>query len=160
MVTDLEDDDKQMAGELIRMAPAAFLTTIDMEGYPQTRALFNLRNREQWPKLIPIFTGHDEDFMVLFTTNTSSSKIRDIQLNRKVSVYYCTPDQARGLMLGGEVEIVSDTELKKAIWHEGWERYYPQGYDDPDHTVLRLFPVVGRGWNQSHTYRFDIGGGK
>ncbi|MHA1902747.1 MAG: pyridoxamine 5'-phosphate oxidase family protein [Candidatus Thorarchaeota archaeon] len=150
------DEHKKIAIQLMETAKAVFVTTIDKTGYPQTRAMFNLRNKEQWPKLIPLFGDHNEDFMALFTTNTSSTKIADIRRNSAVSVYYCNPDEWRGLMLGGNIEIVDDSELKKSLWHDGWEKYYPGGYDDPDHTVLRIFPTVGRGWNLSTTYRFDL----
>ena len=151
-----EDEHKKMAIQLMETAKAVFVTTIDKTGYPQTRAMFNLRNKEQWPKLVPLFRDHKGDFMALFTTNTSSTKITDIRNNSAVSVYYCNPDEWRGLMLGGNIEIVEDPELKKTVWHDGWEKYYPKGYDDPDHTILRIFPTAGRGWNQSTTYRFDL----
>ncbi len=158
-MSDIEND-RMMAKDLVHSAPAAIVTSIDSKGYPQTRAMFNLRNKEQWPKLVQIFQGHDDDFMLLFTTNTSSMKVRNLRENTKVSVYFCVPSESRGLMLGGNMEIVQDPEMKKAIWHDGWERYYPMGFDDPDHTLLRLFPKVGRGWNQSHTYHFEIGADK
>ncbi len=153
-------EEKELARYLMENAKAAFLTTIDADGFPQTRGMFNLRNKDAWPKLIPMFKAHTEDYMVLLTTNTSSSKIADITGNQAVSVYYSIPEEWRGLMLGGTIEIVDDNEIKKNLWHEGWEKYYPKGYDDPDHSVLRLFPTIGRGWNQSHTYQFDIGGKK
>ena len=142
---------------LMENAKAAFVTTIDADGFPQTRAMFNLRNKDAWPKLIPMFKDHKEDFMVLCTTNTSSSKIVDVKRNQAVSVYYSIPEESRGLMLGGTIEIVDDDEIKMSLWHNGWEKYYPKGYNDPDHSVLRLYPSIGRGWNQSHTYRFEIG---
>ncbi len=150
-------DDEVIALNLMERAKAAILTTIDEEGIPQTRGMFNLRNREKYPKYIPMFEEHRNDFMVLFTTNTSSTKVADIRQNHNVSVYYTIPEESLGLMLGGKIEIVDDDELKKFLWHDGWERYYPSGYNDPDHTVLRLYPKIGRGWNQNHTYRFDIG---
>ena len=42
------NDDKEMVLSLLEIAKAAIVTTIDSEGYPQTRAMFNLRNKEQW----------------------------------------------------------------------------------------------------------------
>ena len=60
-------------------------------------------------------------------------------------------------MFGGEIEIVDDLELKKDLWQEGWEKYYPKGYDDPDHTVLRLVPTVAKGWAGSMTFRLELG---
>lgn len=151
-------EDREMALYLVENAKAAIVTTIDELGFPQTRAMFNLRNKETWPKLTSIFDNHKDDFMILLTTNTSSTKIENIRRNNRVSIYYHIPDEWRGLMLGGSIEIVDDLEIKKAVWHEGWERYYLTGYDDPDHTILKLNPTIARGWNQSHTYSFEIGG--
>lgn len=152
-----EKEEKRMALELMGTSRAAYLTTVDAEGFPQTRAMFNTRNNEQFPEIAHLFRNHSKDFMVLFTTNTSSSKVADIRVHPGVSVYYCKPEESRGLMLGGSIEIVDEMKFKKSMWIEGMERYYPKGCNDPDYTVLRLFPRVGRGWNQSHTYRFVIG---
>ncbi len=154
------ESDRRMALELTFMAPAAILTSIDSRGYPQTRAMFNLRNKVQWPRLIPLFADHDDDFMLLFTTNTSSGKIKDLRENTKASVYFTQPSESRGLMLEGDIDIVEDMKVKRAVWHDGWERYYLKGFDDPDHSILRMYPTLGKGWNQSHTYRFAIGGRK
>lgn len=60
--------------------------------------------------------------------------MREIQANRRVSVYYCNPKEVKGVMLGGEVEIVADPGIRNALWNAGWERYYPAGPDDPDYT--------------------------
>lgn len=152
-----EPEIREMCLNLLDTGWPAYLTTIDDGGFPQTRAMFNLRNKERFPKLIPIFDGHSSDFMILFSTNTSSTKVRDIRRNGAVSVYYCNPENWCGVMFGGNIEIVQDSELKKAIWHEGWERYYAGGYDDPDHTLLRLIPTTARGWTGSSTFKIDLG---
>lgn len=135
----------------------AYLTTVGERGYPQTRAMFNLRNKRYFPKLESLFLRLEKEFTTIFTTNTSSTKIDDIKKHSKVSVYYCVPDESRGVMLSGDIEIVDDVKLKKALWHDEWERYYPEGYNDPDHTVLRLEPILIRGWNQTHTFRLNLG---
>jgi pyridoxamine 5'-phosphate oxidase len=148
---------REMCLYLLETGWPAYLTTVDEIGFPQTRAMFNLRNKERFPKLIPIFEEHRDIFMIIFTTNTSSTKIEDIRLRPKTSVYYCNPDDWQGVMFGGEIEVVDDSELKKRIWHEGWERYYPKGYDDPDHTVLQIIPTVARGWTGSSTFKLELG---
>lgn len=38
----------------------------------------------------------------------------------------------------------------------GWEQYYPKGPDDPDHTVLRLYPIYAQGWHGFQRFEFDI----
>jgi general stress protein 26 len=130
--------------------------TVDLQGRPRIRAVFNLRNRERYPKLVPLFQGHDKDLLLLFTTNTSSSKVAELRANPAVAVYFANPEESFGLMLGGDVEFVEEAEVKRALWHDGWERYYPGGYDDPDHTVLRLLPKMARGWNKSESFGFHI----
>jgi len=154
----MEDEKiRELCLNLLDTSWPAYLTTVDEKGYPQTRAVFNLRNKERFPKLAPLFDTHNRDFMVLFTTNTSSTKVADIGTRPKVSVYYCNPENWQGFMVGGEIEIVEDLNLKKDIWHPEWIKYYSKGYDDPDHTVLRLAPTVAKGWTGSMTFRLELG---
>jgi general stress protein 26 len=155
-----DEELREICLNLLSNAWPAYLTTIDKDGFPQTRAMFNLRNQNRFPKLVPLFQEHEDDFFIIFSTNTSSTKTADVKGNSKAATYYCDPENSRGTMFGGTVEIVPDLELKKAIWHDGWEFYYPKGYDDPDHTILQMKPIVARGWNQSHTFRLDLGEGK
>ena len=150
-------DERQVCIKLIEEAWPVYLTTIDRNGFPQTRAMFNLRSKERFPKLQPFFSSKGDDFYIIFSTNTSSTKIQDIKSNPNASAYFCLPDEWRGVMIGGTLEIVNDMGVKQAIWHDGWERYYPSGYDDPDHTVLRLHGRMAKGWNQSRTFRVDLG---
>jgi general stress protein 26 len=150
------DDFRNLSKMLLETAWPAYLTTIDDEGFPQTRAMFNLRNKKWFPKLIPFFKKHD-DFTIIFSTNTSSTKINDIKTNSAVSVYYCEPEAWNGVMFGGKIEVVDDVGIKKDLWHEEWERYYSKGHDDPDHTVLRLLPTVAKGWNGSRTFKLQAG---
>ena len=72
--------------------------------------------------------------------------MQHIMKNPNVSVYYCEPRQFRGVMLSGEIEIVKDTELKHAIWHDYWKKYYPKGINDPDYSLLSLYPTYAEGW--------------
>ncbi len=141
----------------MEIAEAAYVTTIAPDGFPQTRAMFNLRRREQFPRLSDLFKTHKDDFLVYLTTNTSSSKITHIKKNPKVSIYYCKPSDWRGLMLGGEVEIVTDKVIKEAIWQKGWEMYYRGGPHDPDHTVLCLRPMFARYYHQLNFFNFKFG---
>lgn len=147
---------KKASLELIESADGAFLTTIDQNGYPQTRCMFNLRNKEQFPKLIDMFKDHQDDFMILFTTNTSSAKVSQINRNSAVSIYYCKPGAFHGLMLSGNIEILDDPRVKEELWHDGWERYYATGPNDPDHTVLKLLPALAKGWYKGRKFEFEF----
>lgn len=142
--------------ELMEIAEAAYLTTIDNINFPQTRSMFNLRNREQFPGLSKLFSSHRDDFLVYFTTNTSSAKMSHIGRNRAVSVYYCKPDEWRGLMLSGTIEIATEPDIKKSVWQEGWEMYYPGGVDDPDYTILYLYPMYAKYYHQLNVFKIDL----
>lgn len=140
--------------EIIETAPIVYVTSIAADGYPHTRAMFNLRNRQMFPCQIPLFAGHEADFLVYLSTNTSSTKLRQVRANPKVSLYYCHPAQFKGVMLSGDIEIADSSEIRQAMWNEGWERYYPSGPDDPDHTALRLRPKSAEGWYNAQRFEF------
>ncbi len=147
---------KQECLKLMETTDAAYLGTIDGDGFPQTRAMLNLRNKKQFGALATVFEGHGEDFLTYFTTNSSSTKMSQIKTNPKVSAYFCSPGTFHGLMLGGNIEVVVDRELKKGIWQDGWEMYYPGGADDPEHTILRLLPAFGKGWRGEGPFEFEL----
>jgi pyridoxamine 5'-phosphate oxidase len=144
---------KKACVALMGKSDAVYLTTI-VGGYPYTRAMLNLRNTKQFPDQVHLFADHQDDLMLYFTTNTASGKMRQIKTDPRVSVYYCDPSHFHGLMLGGDIEIIDSSELRRALWNEGWDRYYPGGPDDPDHTVLRLMPQTAMGWHQATRFEF------
>ncbi len=148
---------KKLSLELIETSKAAYLTTIDFEGFPITRAMFNLRNKEQFPEFSEFFQKQENPFVIYIGTNTSSSKVTQIKENPKISVYYCDPDNFKGVMFGGEVEIVNDIKIKRKIWLDWWTRYYVKGLDDPDYTLLRLYPKNARFYYKLNQVEFKPG---
>lgn len=126
--------------ELMKKADAAYLTTLDKNGFPSTRAMLNLKNSKQFPELVDFMSQFDNDLTIFFTTNTSSTKVSQIINNAKVSVYYCDSESWHGFMCQGEIEIVNDRSVKDSIWLDGWKMYYPDGRDSEDYTILKLKP--------------------
>ncbi|MDR1809882.1 MAG: pyridoxamine 5'-phosphate oxidase family protein [Prevotella sp.] len=122
------------------MESASFveLTTIDRNGFPSTRAMLNLRNKQQYPHLAVLYEAEINPLTVYLTTNTSSEKFGEIRQNTKACLYYCEPHAFHGVLLQGTVEIVTDNELRQKAWQKGWETYYPKG--DSDYTLLRFVP--------------------
>ena len=141
---------------LMQESETAILTTIDENGYPQTRAMLNLRNKKQYPSLEKLFEENNSSILIYFTTNTSSNKMKQINNNSKVSVYYCKPNEWRGLMAGGIIEIVNENEIKKKIWQDNWTMYYSKGYNDPDYTILKLKPKTLKLYNQLKVYNIEL----
>ncbi|HUX07134.1 MAG TPA: pyridoxamine 5'-phosphate oxidase family protein [Acidobacteriota bacterium] len=149
---------RKLALDLMKTSPAVYLSTIDDQGFPQIRAMINLRNAKQYPSLVELLSNHEKDFLIYISTNTSSNKARQIQQNPRVAVYYCLPEQWRGLMLGGEAEALDDIELKRKIYQEGWEVYFPTGPGDPDFTLFRLKPVVAKYYQSLDVCEFGFEG--
>jgi len=130
--------------QLMEISEMVCLTTIQPDGYPHTRALFNLRNRKMFRRLWPFFKKHKDDYFTVFATSTSSNKVAHIKANPKVSVYYCDSESGRGLTLIGDAVIEAGMALKEAIWDPAWTRYYPRGISDPAFTVVSLKPTMAR----------------
>ena len=135
---------KKAALKLISESKAAYLTTIDSDGFPITRAMFNLRNREQFPEFSEFFQNQDNIFTIYISTNTASTKVEHLKNNPLMCVYFCDADNFQGFMLGGSVEFIENPKLKKNIWLDWWTQYYPKGIEDPDYTLLRLNPKTAR----------------
>ncbi len=149
------DDAIQQARELMEDSDAVFLTTVDSDGFPVTRAMLNLRNTLLYPTLVPIFEDHQEDFVVYFTTNTSSAKIQQLVAQPRASVYFCLPQDWRGLCMRGSVEQITDPEMKAKLWQGDWDLYYPRGVADPDYSVLKFTPATANYYHQQQVYKWE-----
>jgi len=154
-VKDIEET-KISALKLISESKAAYLTTIDFDGFPITRAMFNLRNKEQFPEFSEFFQNQEDIFTIYISTNTSSTKVEHLKNNPLLCVYFCDADNFQGFMLGGSVEFIDDIKLKKNIWLDWWTKYYPKGIEDSDYTLLRLTPKNARYYYKLKQVNFKL----
>ncbi|MFX1363649.1 MAG: pyridoxamine 5'-phosphate oxidase family protein [Promethearchaeota archaeon] len=151
------EEAKKLSLELMHYSKAVYLTTINSKGYPITRAMFNLRNKEQFPEFSEFFKELDNQFDVFISTNTSSSKIAHIKKDPKVSVYYCDPEEFKGVMFGGEIDFINDMNIKKKLWLDWWTKYYLKGLNDPDYSLLRLKPKIAHFYYRLQKIQFKPG---
>lgn len=152
-------EDKELKQECLKLMESAalgYLGTVDGDGFPQIRAMANLRDKGQYAGLVEVFAGHDEDFLMYFATGALSAKMEHIRANPKVSVYFCDAEQMHTLLLSGSAEIVSDAGLKKALWQDGWEKHWPKGVDDAEYLVLCFRPVFVKGWYKDKDFEFSL----
>ena len=153
----MKDEIKKLLDELIEKPTSAFLATVDESGFPSIRAVFNLRNKERFAHPAKIIDEYEEDpYTVYISTNTSSVKMKHILNDSRIALYFSLPDEGKGIMLQGEAEVIEDMEFKKKLWMDNWTMYYPQGYDDPDFTMLKIKPKILRGWYRGkHEHKFS-----
>ncbi len=144
----------EVAEELMGRALVFYMATVDEHGFPQVRAMENLRCSKKFPHPAKVIAENEPDPLVsIISTNTSSEKFRQLKDNPTVALYYCAPEEYKGVMHQGKAEALDDMEFKKKLWVEGWEVYYPKGYADPDFTLLRLKPTLLKAWYDSKIHQ-------
>lgn len=136
-------DSEKTIGNLIGKQGISFISSLDDEGFPNTKAMLPPRKRDG----IKTF---------YFTTNTSSMRVKQFRSNPKACIYFCDKRFFRGVMLKGIMEVLEDTASKEMIWQEGDTIYYPKGVTDPDYCVLKFTAQTGRFYANFSSENFMI----
>lgn len=134
---------EETIGKMIDKASVSFLSYVDDEGFPITKAMLRPRERN----------GIKE---IWFSTNTSSNKVRFFKENNKASVYFVDRRFFRGVSLVGTVEVLETPEAKERLWQVGDKMYYKKGVTDPDYCVLKFTAVKGRYYSNFKSEDFEI----
>lgn len=93
---------------------------------------------------------------VWFSTNTSSARVAQFRRDPRASVYFVNTDRYQGLMLLGDIEVLTDRAARQRLWRAGNEIYYPQGIDDPDYSVFRFTARTGNYYHGLKNTSFTI----
>ncbi len=134
---------KELIAKMADTLPIAFISSVDYEGFPWTKAMLAPRKREG----IKTF---------YFTTNTFSIRVAHYKANPKASIYFCDAEGFKGIMLRGSMEVLTDADAKEMIWREGDEQYYPGGVTDPNYCVLKFTATDGRFYSDFYPRSFLI----
>lgn len=134
---------EQTIGNIADKSGTVFISYVDNEGFPITKAMLKPRERQG----IKVFW---------FSTNTSSNKVKFFRENPKASIYFVDKHFFRGVSLLGTVEVLETSEAKERIWQDGDTMYYKGGVTDPDYCVLKFTAVKGRYYSNFHSEDFDI----
>ena len=130
--------------KLIDKAGLAMLGSVDAEGFPNVKAMLLPRKREG----LRCF---------YFSTNTSSMRVAQFRERPQACIYFCDRRFFRGVMLVGNVEVLTDPQIKKMLWQMGDTLYYPKGVTDPDYCALRFTAQRGRWYSNLQSGSFDVG---
>ena len=136
-------DVEKTIGNLIDKCSTSIISSVDSEGYPNTKAMLKVRKREG----IKYF---------YFSTNTSSMRVQQYLENPKSCIYFYDKRFFRGVMLKGTMEVLQDKESKESIWQVGDRLYYSKGVTDPDYSVLKFTALNGRYYSNFKSENFDI----
>ncbi|MDD5397509.1 MAG: pyridoxamine 5'-phosphate oxidase family protein [Dehalococcoidia bacterium] len=136
-------DAGQTIGNLIDKASVSIISSVDADGFPNSKAMLPPRKREG----IKYF---------FFTTNTSSMRVAQYLKNPKACIYFFDKRFFRGVMLSGTMKVLRDRASKEMIWKQGDEMYYPKGVTDPDYCVLRFTAQNGRYYSNFKSENFEV----
>ena len=134
---------EQTIGNLIDKQRVAYISSVDEDGFPNTKAMLPPRKREG------IYTFY-------FSTNTSSMRVSQYMNNSKACIYFSDKRFFRGVMLKGTMEVLEDNVSKELIWEEGDTMYYSKGVTDPDYCVLRFTASTGRYYSNFKSEDFKV----
>ena len=123
----------------------SFICSVDDEGFPNIKAMLMPRKR----------SGLKEFY---FSTNTSSLRVKQFLKNSRASIYFYHKGLVKyaGVMLTGNMEVLTDQESKNMIWKKGDTIFYKKGVTDPDYCVLKFTAVKGRYYCDLKTESFTL----
>ncbi|MDR0369930.1 MAG: pyridoxamine 5'-phosphate oxidase family protein [Candidatus Peribacteria bacterium] len=136
--------DLQYLEQFIDKSETCLISSIDIDGYPQTRAVTGIRTKDDGIKRF------------YFSTKTSSQKVQQFKKNPNACVYFYDPMRFIGIMCIGTMEISQRDEDKRKVRKEGDETYYPKGFNDPDFSVLLFTTKKIRRDNNLYIREFEI----
>ena len=134
---------KELIAQMADKQPIAYISSVDKDGFPWTKAMLKPRKREG----IKTF---------YFTTNTFSIRVAQYKANPKACVYFCDARGFKGMMLRGTMEVLTDAASKEMIWRKGDTQYYPAGVTDPNYCVLKFTAIDGRFYSDFYPRSFVI----
>jgi len=99
------------AREIIIAAGVCTLITIDEDGRARARAM---------DAFLP-----EEDFTIWFATNPKSRKVKQIEHDPRVTLYYFDKASSGYVMLHGHAQLIDNEKEKEMHWKEAWANFYP-----------------------------------
>ena len=134
---------EEMIGNLINKQGVSFISSIDENGYPNTKAMLPPVKREG----IKTFYWH---------TNSPSMRIKHYRNNPKACIYFCDRRFFRGVMLKGTMEILDDEKTKKEIWKDDFSIYYKGGMNGGDFIIIKFTAETGRFYSNFSSSDFRV----
>lgn len=111
------------------MFPA--FTTIDENGFPQSRAM--------------MVAGLDDDYTVYYITSRTSAKCSQIAANPNVSTLWTSVVEPMldwgSVLVKGKASVTDAKALRDRFWMDQLLNFFPGGADDPNFVIIIVKPV-------------------
>jgi general stress protein 26 len=130
-------------GNLIDKQGVSFISSVDENGFPNTKAMLAPCKREG----IKIFYWH---------TNSPSMRIKHYRKDPKACIYFYDKRFFRGVMLKGKMEILDDKKNQEKFWKDEYEKYYIGGKNGGDFIIIKFTAEIGRYYSNFKSEDFKI----
>ena len=111
--------------EIMLAAKTCALITVDEDGQPRVRAM------DPFPP--------EDDFTVWFGTNPKSRKVRQVQNDSRVALYYLDSDATGYVMISGIAQLINDPKEKLKHWKDAWKEFYPD--KNENYMLIKVSPI-------------------
>ncbi len=135
---------REQVFEFIKKRKTAIVSSVDGEGFPNTKAMLSPRKID----------GND----FYFTTNTSSMRVAQYNANGKACIYFYKRGLFSyvGVMLVGSMQVLTEQGIKDEIWRRGDQMFYKGGKTDPDYCILKFTALKCRFYKDLKTVWIDL----
>lgn len=135
---------KQQVFKFIKKQKTALISSVDGNGFPNTKAMLAPRKIQ------------GKDFY--FSTNTSSVRVEQYRSNPNACIYFFKRGlfSYTGVMLVGTMSVLTDQNTKNELWRASDTIFYKQGKTDPDYCVLKFTACKCRVYKDLKTDWCDI----
>jgi general stress protein 26 len=83
----------------------------------------------------------EPDLTIWFGASPTSRKVQEIRRNSQVTLAYHDAQENAYAILSGLAHVVSDKDLKRKYWRDGWKAFWPQGPESDEYVLIKLTPT-------------------
>ncbi|EKU91993.1 pyridoxamine 5'-phosphate oxidase family protein [Bacteroides oleiciplenus] len=113
---------EKKAAEMLQKSEVVVLTSINQEGYPRP---------------VPMSMVKAEGISTVWmSTGDTSWKTEDFRKNPKGGL--CFYAQGDSVCMTGDVEVITDADIKLELWQDWFINHFPGGPTDPTYVILKF----------------------
>lgn len=83
-----------------------------------------------------------------FFSRSDATKVGEIQSDHRVHLSFADNQAVNFISVWGSGEIVDDVDMKKKLWQKDLERWFENGPEDPDVTLIKVSALRIQTWGQ------------
>lgn len=83
-----------------------------------------------------------------FFARTSSTKIAEIARDNRVQLTFTDPAGPSFISVWGTTNVIRDVAQKKKLWHKSLERWFDNGPEDPDVSLIQVTANRIQAWGR------------